>query len=243
MPIFWRRTEWGERGGKGQPAVSGPTSGRLRQRLCGLCLLAACLPARATSSPQGDATANVPAARAAAAASNIAATTVEPTAPRAGVLASLKQRAMAWLPHFSTPAFGKALPAPQALQDNLRALGEKYGMHIAPPDPGYVYLDVLRKIDDAAGNRWALQSATLEQTEAHDRAWQPNGLQDLSKPDRNSLREVRFVPQLIMNVNQMVDVPGQLQLGMTYRSWDCPDAGALPDMHPVPQMSLRWTYR
>ena len=192
---------------------------------CGLCLLVVALPLHAAAIPAGSADAQPP-----------------PVAVHAGALASLKQRALALLPHFlkpNDPGYASLLDPPRY---DLRALGEKYGIHIAQPDPGYVYLDVLRKIsEDSVGP--ALQATTLEQSEAHDRAWQPNGLQDLSKPERNTLREVRFVPQLIVNVNEVVKVPGQLQFGMTYRSWDCPDAGALPDVHPVPQMSLRWTYR
>ena len=201
-------------------------------RLCGFCLFAACLPSHAATPPPADA-ANAGDAPARSA----------PVALHSGVLASLRQRAMTWLPHFSMLGTARTVPALMVPKDNLQSLGEKYGIHIAPSDPGYVYLDVLRKISDDSASRSTVQAAALDQSEALDRAWQPTGLQDLSKPDRNSLREVRFVPQLIVNVNEVVNVPGQLQFGMTYRSWNCPETGALPDIHPVPQMSLRWTYR
>lgn len=206
---------------------------RRRRSLAGLMLLAM-LPAHAAA-PQPEEGAATATARSAAA-------VPARTRPGIGVLAAFKQHALTLLPIFSTHPFS-SLPGPVALRNDLDALRERYGIRVVPPDPGTVYVDVFRNADTASITRWLPAVDGTALPESRDRAWQADALQDLTKPDRNSLRQVRFVPQLIMNVTELVGTPGHMQLGFTYRSWDCPDSGALPDVRPMPQLSLRWTYR
>jgi hypothetical protein len=218
-----------------QTVIRQEPASRLRQQLWGLLLLVVWLPMRALAAPPDLAAAATQADRDSPLA-GLSPQAAKPVAPSGSVTSALKQRAMTILPR-------QILPVPQVLRDGFYALREKFSSRISEPDPGAVYLDTFNKPDVLVSDRLSqLSQDDIDLLESHDRAWQHNGLQDLSKPDRNGLREVRFVPQILMNLNQIVDVPGRMQLGVTYRSWDCPDAGAFADVRPVPQMSFRWTY-
>jgi hypothetical protein len=217
-----------------QTVIRQEPASRLRQPLWGLLLLVVWLPMRALAAP-ADVTATATQADRDAPLAGLSPQAAKPAAA-GSVMSALKRRAMTILPR-------QILPVPQVLRDGFYALREKFSSRISAPDPGAVYLDTFNKPDVLVSDRLSqLSQEDIDLLESHDRVWLPNGLQDLSKPDRNGLREVRFVPQILMNVNQMVDVPGHLQMGLTYRSWNCPDAGAFADVRPVPQMSFRWTY-
>jgi hypothetical protein len=204
-------------------------AGHLRQWLGGLLLLACGL---------------APPAFAADAASPAAADPQRTAAPGESRLSSFKQRVMALLPGFVSHPFTWMRPAADnPPRDPMESLREKYGIRVAPPDPGSVYVAVMQGPDSDAGSGALTADGNVTAAlESRDRAWLPSGLQDLSAPDHNPMRQVRFTPQLMMNVNDVTDLPGRLQLGLTYRSWACPETGAFTDVRPIPQMSLRWSY-
>ncbi|TXH06157.1 MAG: hypothetical protein E6R07_01310 [Nevskiaceae bacterium] len=160
-----------------------------------------------------------------------------------GGLNALNQHARLISPDYAYVPVGDLLFTAHFLGDDLATLRKGLGVDLAVPAIGYFHLNLYSGRDGPnAGKRWRVQPDGIALPESSDRIWSLGGSLDLVRPDRNSHRQVIFVPQLVMNVDQVARVPGHMQMALSYRNWNSPVSGLLPDSGMVPQLTFRWSY-
>lgn len=160
-----------------------------------------------------------------------------------GGLAALNRNARTISADYAYLPVGELLFTAHYLGDDLETLRKGLGVDLAIPAFGYFHLNLYNGHDGPnRGKRWQVSPDGMALPESSDRIWSLGGSLDLAKPDRNSRRQIMFVPQLVMNIDQMAKIPGHMQVGLTYRSWNSPVSGLLPASGQVPQVTFRWSY-
>ena len=144
---------------------------------------------------------------------------------------------------FAYVPIGELLFTAHFLGDDIDNLRKGLGVDLAVPEVGYFHLNLYSGRDGPnRGKRWQVNPSGMNLPESHDRLWSLGGTLDLAKPDRNSARQIMFIPQLILNVDQLAKVPGHMQMAMTYSRWNSPVSGLLQESGMTPQVAFKWTY-
>jgi hypothetical protein len=160
-----------------------------------------------------------------------------------GGMAALNSNARLFSRDYAYLPVGELLFTAHFLGDDLSTLRKGMGVDLAIPEFGYVHLNLYSGRDGPnRGKRWRVNPDGMALPESHDRFWSLGGSLDLVKPDRNSRRQIVFVPQLILNVDQIATIPGHMQMSMTYSRWNSPVSGLLQESGTVPQVSFKWAY-
>jgi hypothetical protein len=160
-----------------------------------------------------------------------------------GGIAALNRNARLISPDYAYLPVGELLFTAHFLGDDIDILRKGLGVDLAVPALGYFHLNLYSGRDGPnRGKRWQVNPDGMALPESHDHIWSLGGSLDLAKPDRNSRRQIMFVPQLIMNVDQIAKIPGHMQVSLVYRNWDSPVSGLLQESGRMPQVSFKWSY-
>lgn len=160
-----------------------------------------------------------------------------------GGMAALNRDARLISQDYAYLPVGELLFTAHFLGDDIDTLRKGLGVDLAIPAVGFFHLNLYSGRDGPnRGKRWQVNPDGMALPESHDRIWSLGGTLDLAKPDRNSRRQIMFIPQLIMNVDQIMRVPGHMQVSLMVRNWNSPISGLLPESGQIPQVSFKWTY-
>lgn len=152
--------------------------------------------------------------------------------------ASARGRDFAFLP------VGDVLFTAQFLGDDLKKIGKGLGVDLALPELGYFHLNLFTGRNDATGGkRLRIDPQGFDLPQSTNRLWSLGGSLALERDAPGEHRQVRFVPQLVLNLDAITHVSGRMQAVISYHNWRSQvDRGPSDDQGPVPQVTLKWWY-
>jgi hypothetical protein len=150
---------------------------------------------------------------------------------------SVPGRDFAYLP------VGDALFTAHFLGDDLSKIGKGLGVDLALPEFGYFHLNLYPGRNDMNGGKRLRIDPQGFDLPASGRAWSLGGSLALERDAPGEHRQLRFVPQLVLNLDTLTHVSGRMQAVISYHNWRSQvDRGPSDDQGPVPQITLKWWY-
>ncbi len=151
---------------------------------------------------------------------------------------SVRGRDFAFLP------VGDALFTAQFLGDDLRKIGKGLGVDVALPEFGYFHLNLFTGRNDATGGkRLRIDPQGFDLPQSTNRLWSLGGSLAMERDAPGEHRQLRFVPQLVLNLDTLTHVSGRMQAVISYHNWRSQvDRGPSDDQGAVPQITLKWWY-
>jgi len=139
---------------------------------------------------------------------------------------------------------GDALFTAQFLGDDLKKIGKGLGVDLALPELGYFHLNLYAGRNDATGGkRWRIDPEGFALPQSTGKLWSLGGSLALERDEPGGHRQLRFVPQLVLNLDTLTHVSGRMQAVISYHNWRSQaDRGPADDQGPVPQVSLKWWF-
>ncbi|HWU69037.1 MAG TPA: hypothetical protein VN046_09185 [Stenotrophobium sp.] len=135
------------------------------------------------------------------------------------------------------------LTVPHYRGDDIDILRKGLGLDIALPEKGTLHINLYGGRDGISrGKHWRFNPADVALPDAGGGRWSLGGTLELSRADRQSRRQLMFVPQLLLNIDQFASVPGRMQLAMMYGPWRGTVSGLSEDAGVTPQILLKWSY-
>jgi len=147
-------------------------------------------------------------------------------------------------PDFAFLPVGDALFTAQFLGDDLKKIGKGLGVDVALPEFGYFHLNLYTGRNDATGGkRLRIDPQGFDLPESTNRLWSLGGSLALERDAPGEHRQLRFVPQLVLNLDTLTHVSGRMQAVISYHNWRSQvDRGPSDDRGAVPQVTLKWWY-
>lgn len=103
-------------------------------------------------------------------------------------------------------------------EDELTTLRKGAGFDLAPPEMGYMYINLVQPKDAAQrGRRWKLYDERTAQNPA--RAWQIGGTVDLVRDDPHGSKEVNVNPQLLLDLDAILGMSSKCEGRVQYANW------------------------
>jgi len=160
-----------------------------------------------------------------------------------GGLSPLLLQASAISADFAFVSIGGQLLTAHYLGDDLDRIGKGLVVDFLLPELGYFHLNLYSGHDGPErGKRWLINPDGFALPQSADRFWSLGGSLALERNDPYSRRQLQFVPQLVLNLDQVVPMQGRMQALISYHNWL-----AAADTDPVrtgriPQISLHWSF-
>ncbi|MGH8504821.1 MAG: hypothetical protein ACRETM_02515 [Stenotrophobium sp.] len=138
---------------------------------------------------------------------------------------------------------GRILTVPHYRGDDIDILRKGLGLDIALPEKGTLHINLYGGRDGISrGKHWLFNPADVVLPGFEGGQWSLGGTLEITRADRQSRRQLMFVPQLLLNINRFTSVPGHMQLAMMYGPWRGTVSGLSEDAGVTPQILLKWSY-
>lgn len=155
-------------------------------------------------------------------------------------------------PEFTTFSFtreniytrmGDALANAHYRGDDIDILRKGLGFDVALPEQGTLHLNLYGGRDGISrGKHWLFNPADVALPSTEGGRWSLGGTLEITRADQQSRRQLMFVPQLLLNVNQFSSVPGHMQVALMYGPWHGTLSGLSENAGLTPQILLKWSY-
>jgi len=137
---------------------------------------------------------------------------------------------------------GELLLTAHYLGDDLDRLAPEPGVDLRVPEIGYFYLNLYNGGSGPTwGKRWQIRPEGFSLPQSADRVWSLGGSLVLDRGDAHGDRRLQFVPQLLLDLGQVVPVGERIQAVLGYHHWHGTAGAVTACAGPLPQLALRWS--
>jgi len=144
-------------------------------------------------------------------------------------------------PDFAFAPVGELLLTAHYLGDDFDRIEWRSGVDLLVPEIGYFHLNLYNGGGGPAwSKRWQIMPEGFSLPQSTDRVWSLGGSLALERSGAHGERRLQFVPQLLLDLGQVVPVGERIEAVLGYYHWHGATDATTACAKPLPQLALRW---